>query len=527
MTTHVEVRGGQYIDSVSLMQVSAAVAGGPGVSRANVAMATELNLDLLAGMGFEIPAEASPNDLVVAIEAEDDDAVAAALAQVEAQIAAIGQAGSGAGSFSGEPAPRSAGWAVRRTGAPLTVVSVPGSHAYVQAAGALAEGSSVMIFSDNVPIEQEIALKDLAAERDLLVMGPDCGTAVVGGVGLGFANHLARGPVGVAAASGTGAQHLTSLLHTAGVGISHCLGLGGRDLSEQVAGRSARAALAALDADEQTEVIVLVSKPPHPGVAADLREFAAGLATPVLFALLGEGQPTITEAAEAVLDHLDRPVPQWPVWSPPAAEPAAGQPDGQSATRSDGQPAEQRAAQPNAQPTGQPGLLRGLFAGGTLCDEAMIVAGESLGPIHSNIPLHPDLALPADLRHDGHLMIDFGDDELTQGRPHPMIDGGLRLARIAEEATDPRTRVILLDVVLGYSAHENPAGELGPALEAALATARADGRRLDVVVSLCGTDADPQGLHRQAEALRDAGAVVHTSNAAAARFAADLVKEGA
>lgn len=497
MTTHVEIRRGQYVDSVSLMQVSAEVAQTDGVSKAQVAMATELNLGLLDQMGFDIPAEAGPNDLVVAIIADDDSAVEAALDRVASQLAGIGQEPAGTGGFSDEPAPRSTAWAIRRTQAPLALISVPGQHAFSQAMGALDAGSSVMIFSDNVPLEHEIALKDAAAERDLLVMGPDCGTAIVGGIGLGFANAVTTGPVGVAAASGTGAQHLTSLLHTAGVGISHCLGLGGRDLSADVGGRSARAALAALDADPQTELIVLVSKPPHEQVAADLRAFADTLSTPVQFALLGEGQPTITEAAENVLRHLDRPVPTWPTWGDTSTAASTG------------------------------GRLRGLFAGGTLCDEAMLVAAQTLGPLHSNIPLSPELALPADLRHDGHLAIDFGDDSLTQGRPHPMIDGGLRLARLAEEATDPQTGVILLDVVLGYGAHADPAAELAPAIAAAYREAANDDRALTVVVSLCGTDADPQGLDQQAATLQQAGAVVFSSNADAARFAAGLVSEGA
>jgi len=495
MTTHVEIRKGQYVDSVSLMQVSAEVAAVDGVAKAQVAMATELNLDLLAQMGFDVPDEVTPNDMVIALVAEEAS-LKAALAAVEAAIAALGKSRTSA-TTSQEPTPRSTAWAAYVSGAPLALVSVPGPHAFSQAAGALSAGSSVMVFSDNVPLPHEVRLKEMAAERGLLVMGPDCGTAIVNGTALGFANVVARGPVGVAAASGTGAQQLTSLLHAAGVGVSHCFGLGGRDLSEAVGGRSARAALATLDADPETKLIVLVSKPPHPQVAEELRSYAATLSTPVQFALLGAGQPTITEAVESALTALDESVPEWPQWLPQeTAHPAEG------------------------------GALRGLFAGGTLCDEAMLIASQTLGPIHSNIPLSPELALGADLRHDGHLMIDFGDDALTQGRPHPMIDPALRLGRLAEEATDPAAAVILLDVVLGYGAQQDPAADLAPAITEARKVAATDGRDLAVVVSLCGTDADPQGLRQQADALTAAGAAVFLSNAAATSYAVDLVRGG-
>ncbi|WZH50872.1 MAG: FdrA family protein [Nocardioides alkalitolerans] len=493
---HVEVRRGRYVDSVSLMQVSATVAATPGVHKAQVAMATELNLDVLTGMGFEIPADAGPNDMIVAVSAEGDEAVAAALAVMEDAVASIGRGGGSGDTFGGEPAPRTTRWAVERSGAPLAVVSVPGEHAFAEAMGALDAGSSVLVFSDNVPLEHEVLLKRTAADRGLLVMGPDCGTAIVGGVGLGFANVVRRGPVGVAAASGTGAQQFTSLLHTAGVGVSHCLGLGGRDLSEAVGGLSARAALAALDADPATEVIVVVSKPPHPAVAADLQEYAATLATPVHLVLLGAGQPTITAGVEKVLAELGVDRPDWPTWGVPDEAPRVS------------------------------GALRGLFAGGTLCDESMLIAAETLGDIRSNIPLRPELALPAGLEHDGHLMIDFGDDTLTQGRPHPMIDPGLRLARLEKEAADPATGVVLLDVVLGHGAHADPAGDLAPAVTAARRTAADAGRELAVVISLCGTDADPQGLEAQAAALAAAGASVFSSNAAATRYAVALVSGG-
>ncbi|MDT9594017.1 FdrA family protein [Nocardioides zeae] len=495
---HVEIRRGRYVDSVSLMQVSAGVAGVDGVRKAQVAMATELNLDVLAQMGFTIPPEAGPNDMVVAVVGDDDAAVAAALEAVDTAIAAIGTGG-GAGGFGGEPDARTTRWAARRAHASLAVVSVPGEHAFAEAMGALEAGSSVLVFSDNVPVEHEVRLKEEADARDLLVMGPDCGTAIVNGVGLGFANVVGRGPVGIAAASGTGAQQFTSLLHAAGVGVSHCLGLGGRDLSAEVGGRAARSALRALDADPSTEVIVVVSKPPHPDVARELREYAATLATPVHFALLGAGQPDITAGVENVLAELGHEVPAWRTWGTTTPAPAV---------------------------VGEATLLRGLFAGGTLCDEAMLIAEESLGDIASNIPLRPELALPADLQHDGHLMIDFGDDTLTQGRPHPMIDPALRLARIEREAADPHTRVILLDVVLGFGAHADPAAELAPVLAQARRTATDAGRDLAVVVSLCGTDADPQGLDAQANALAEAGAVVFLSNAAAARHAVALVTGG-
>jgi FdrA protein len=299
------------------------------------------------------------------------------------------------------------------------------------------------------------------------------------------------------AASGTGAQQLLALLDAAGVGVSHCLGVGGRDLSTAVAGRSTLAALGALDADPATELIVVVSKPPAPEVADAVQRYAGTLGTKVLFGMLGPGQADLTSVAAEALTMLGRPVPEpWPRW------PASGVED---------------------RPARTGGALRGLFSGGTLCDEAMLVAAHSLGPIASNIPLAGAPALGADLRTSGHAMIDFGDDTLTAGRPHPMIDSTLRIERLAVEAADLSCGVLLLDVVLGHGAHPDPASELGPAIRAALSTATADGRRLDVVIALIGTSGDPQGLARQAAALGAAGAEVHLSNAAAARAAVGLL----
>ncbi len=289
------------------------------------------------------------------------------------------------------------------------------------------------------------------------------------------------------AASGTGCQQLLCLLDHAGVGVTHALGVGGRDLSAAVGGLSTRAALARLDADASVELIVLVSKPPAPEVAADIEAYAARLGTPVELAFLGPGRPDLTAAAESVLRRLGADVPGWPAYLPVTPRAPRG------------------------------GHLRGLFVGGTLCDEAMLVAAAGLGPIRSNIPLSPELALGPDLTADAHTMVDFGDDALTAGRAHPMIDPTLRLEHLARAAADPSTGVLLLDVVLGHGAEPDPAALLAPAL-AALAQ--------PVVVAVVGTAHDPQELDRQVRALVDAGAEVHLSNAAATRRAVALTNGG-
>jgi FdrA protein len=479
------------------MELSATLADLPGVESALVAMGTSVNLDMLPEMGFARPDAAGPNDLVVALHTADDAAMVAALDRLESDLDVSDVRRGTLPSVSGKegaPAyrPRTAGSAVRAFAADLVLVSTPGRYAFVEAMDALDAGASVMIFSDNVPVAQEVALKRAAAERGLLVMGPDCGTAVVGGVGLGFANVVRPGPVGLVAASGTGAQQVMALLGWAGVGVSHCLGVGGRDLSAEVGGVSTLAALDALDADPSTELIVVVSKPAAPAVAGAVAERAAGLATPVVMADIGPDRPDLTAAVEAILPRVGAVAPAaWPSWPADGAVPADG------------------------------GSVRGLFGGGTLCQEAMAVAAPALGEIRSNVPIRPEWTL-AGTEPGGHVMVDLGADEYTRGRPHPMIDLGPRLNRLAIEAADPRCRVVLLDVVLGHGAHADPTRELAPAIRAA----RANRPDIDVVVTLVGTADDPQGVDAQVAALTGAGASVFASNAHAARHAARLAAGG-
>jgi succinyl-CoA synthetase alpha subunit len=462
----VEVRTGAYHDSVTLMRAGRRLAERPGVTAALTAMATALNVGLLTEMGFTPPPEARPDDLLVAIRADGPEALEAARATLDELLAARPAGGAGPHGLGGPPPARTTGSAARRADATVALVSVPGPYAFAEAMDALDAGLNVMVFSDNVPVEHELELKETAARRGLLVMGPDCGTAVIGGVGLGFANVVRPGRIGLVAASGTGAQQVMSLLDEAGAGVSHVLGVGGRDLSAQVSGRSTLQALRALDADPATDLIVVVSKPPAPEVAGLIRSAARRLATPVRFGLLGEGGDGLTDltrVAEDALEAAGVAVPAWPSWTP---------------------------SRPVRAP--RPGPVCGLFAGGTLCSEAAAIAGASGAEA---------------------TMVDLGDDEYTRGRAHPMIDPTLRLERLAAATTGGARGAVLIDVVLGHGAEADPAASLVPVIERS---------EIPVVVSLCGTAGDPQGRDRQAEALAAAGAAVFASNAAAARHAVSL-----
>ncbi|MGY2004833.1 FdrA family protein [Blastococcus sp. SYSU DS1024] len=483
----VQLRSGVYADSVKLMQVSRRISAREGVGAVLVAMATPLNLELAANMGLAPEGAPSPEQLLIAIRAADDETLAAALADVDAALAERERSTGSAAAIPHRTV--GAGLDELSPEAPvLAIVSVPGAYAVAEAADAIAAGRSVLVFSDGVPVEHEVALKRAAHDAGVLVMGPDCGTAIVSGVALGFANVVRPGPVGLVAASGTGAQQVSCLLDMAGVGVSHVLGVGGRDLSEAVGGLATLDALAALDADPATERVLLVSKPPAPSVAAAVTSFADGLSVPVRSAALSAETPDLTAAVEALLTDMGLDVPVWPSRPGPA-----------------------EAAVPGA-------VLKGLFSGGTLADEAMLIASPVLGGIRSNTPLEPGLDVGTDLSASGHLVVDFGDDALTVGRAHPMIDPTLRLEAIAGVAASDEPAVLLLDVVLGHGADPDPAGALVPALEAARAQ-----KQLPVVVALIGTEGDPQGWSRQADALAAAGAAVFSSNAAATRYALDLL----
>src|SRR5579859_669672 len=522
MVTRLLVRPNFYCDSVALMTLARTLTAMPGVEDAAAVMSTEMNQTLLRQARLLAEDSAStemggPNDLLIVVRAESDEAADTAM-----QTAEDGLKVRYHNKTVTQPQlrPISLEQAVQQQPTiNLALISAPGAYAAVEARQALLSGLHVFLFSDNVSLEQEIALKRLAVERGLLLMGPDCGTAILNGVGLGFANVVPRGPVGIVSASGTGLQQVSSLIAGYGSGISQAIGTGGRDLSQAVGGRMMLAGLDLLQQDPETRVIVLLSKPPAPEVAQRILATATAGTKPTVIDFLGADPTTYNQLPTSHLHFAST--------LSDAARQAVRLAGGEAPPLGDTLPGDARVALQKARDALKPGqrYVRGLFSGGTLCDEAMMVLSARLGPIYSNIPLRPNWKLDDIRTSREHTTIDFGSDEFTIGRPHPMIDAGLRLRRFAQEARDPTTAVIFLDIVLGYASHPDPASEFAPAIERARVAAAEEGRTLACIISLCGAEQDPQGLSAQRARLRQAGALVFTDNALAARAAAKIVSD--
>jgi FdrA protein len=489
------IKRGVYYDSVTLMNVAKKLSGMNDVADAAVVMGTEENRAILADAGLLTPelASAGDADLLIAVKAKSDAAARAVIATVDDLLTDVRRAVH----VEDEVRPKSLEAALAvLPGANLALISVAGRYAGELAREAILRGLHVMLFSDNVPLETEIELKSLAYERGLLVMGPDCGTAIINGVPLGFANAVERGPIGIVAASGTGLQEISSLVSEYGSGISQAIGTGGRDVSREVGGITFLAALDALVADEHTEIIVLVSKPPDPGVREGVRRAIAGIGKRVISVFLGappQGEDEVRTLEEA-------------------ARSAASAALGRTIAA-----ARDTEAEDVADLLGriEPGRrsIRALMSGGTFAAETQIVLADlGIRGVHSNVPTAGARALEDPLNSRGHTVVDLGADEFTLGRPHPMIDYSVRRRRIAREIEDPETAVVMLDVVLGYGAHPDPAGELVDVIRAASA-------RAAVVCSVTGTRRDPQHRPSVVAALEQAGAWCAPSNAAASRVA--------
>lgn len=504
MASRIVIRPREYHDSVRLMRASEAIRQEAGVREAMAMMATANNKKILDTSGLltdEVKA-ANPDDLIIAVvaesEAEAENAISAAQDFLNQKVQ------------SGQQTliPRSIDAACATQPAiNLACISVPGIYAYREVKRALELNLNVFLFSDNVSRADERKLKELAKEKNRLLMGPDCGTALINGIGLGFANAVRRGRVGLVAASGTGTQEISSLLDWLGCGVSQAIGTGGRDLQQDIGGLTMLQGLAMLAEDAETDVIVVTSKPPSPDIADTIVSFCAKLDKPVVINFVGQnstgqnGNITFTSTLAQTALTAGRLI-----------DPTCELPQLADATKDQFVQNAKAARCPSQR------YLRGLYAGGTLCYEALFLLREQLGGIYSNLE-HGAFELKDLFSSKEHTIIDLGDDAYTEGRAHPMIDPTLRNQRILQEAQDPEVAMLLLDLVIGYGAHENPAAQLAQTLVQAREIARADGRELPVIVTICGTKNDVQNYDQQAAQLRDADILVAGNNAEAVLLA--------
>lgn len=487
-----EVRRGFYLDSVALMRSARSIAALPGVEEAGLMIGTPANREILreAGVLGDAGALAGPGDLIIAVRARNAEAAEAAITEARRLLDRPRSTISAGAVWQ----PRTLRGAVQQMpDANLALISVPGDFAAAEARKALRRGLNAMIFSDNVSLREEVALKREARDLGLLVMGPDCGTAIIAGVPLAFANVVPRGDIGIIGASGTGIQEVACLIANAGRGISHAVGTGGRDLSKEVGGITTLMAIDLFDRDPSTTHIVLLSKPASPEVADAVLARAGKSAKPVTLCLIGGAMEgtlpanvrlagTLAEAAESTLGHK-----------------LAGY---------RGTP-----AKPEGERRGR--LIRGLYCGGTLCSEAQLILQRAGLPVASNAPIPG--AVRAGEQSDVHGLIDLGDDAFTRGRPHPMIEPATRDAALAQALADESIGVVLIDVILGWGSHADPAGEVVRAVASRPAGGPA------IVASVTGTEADPQVRSVQVRKLADAGIVVAPSNAAATAVAIQCV----
>ncbi|GGP23140.1 acyl-CoA synthetase FdrA [Silvimonas iriomotensis] len=498
-----------YQDSVSLMQVSSRIAALDGIAQASVVMGTPANIAQLRDAALGDDFAAGPNDLIIAVRG---DAAACDVALKLAQDALTAKPASDDGAVKTVAAASIAMGVEQMAEANLALISVPGDYAAAEAIKALQLGLNVMMFSDNVPLAQERQIKQLARTKNRIVMGPDCGTAIINGVPLGFANVVKRGAIGIVAASGTGLQEATCRIDQLGEGVSQALGTGGHDLHEDIGGISMLHGLDALKEDDATQVIVLISKPPAQPVAEAILSAASKAGKPVVVHFLGAPRDmsapqgvtfahTLADAAQTAVALLRQAA------LPETVAKLAATDEAQLDALIEALPAHRKD-------------IRGVFAGGTFCFEAQLICQQAGFVAASNTPVRGNTEVSDLWTGHGHTLVDMGDDAYTRGRPHPMIDPSLRNARIVSDLADAATAVVLFDLVLGYGAAAAPA----QALLQALANAPAGPL---LVAHVCGTDADPQIRSQQIHALRQAGVLVAGSNAEAAVWASHIARRQA
>lgn len=484
-----------YIDSVTLMSLTTKANEVECVEQAVLGMGTDMNKQVLVNVGMQTPEteRALKSDLMIVVKSETEEKLNQSFNLIDELIEKRNESKKKDNLV--KKVYKTQKQAFKDVKSNLVVISVAGEYAVREANIALDNNNHVFLFSDNISIEDEIKLKKKAISKNLLLMGPDCGTAIIDGVGLCFANKVRKGNIAIVGASGTGSQEISVRIHDFGGGISQLIGTGGRDLSKEVGGLMMIKSLEILEKDEETDIIVIVSKPPQEETAKKVLEYANKLTKKVIVCFIGGNSELINnyenliyakttkEAAlkAVVLSGVDEnSINKHPLNVPLINEIRAKLNSDQK-------------------------YIAGLFCGGTICDEVFYLIKEKDENIYSNIAKDPKHKLTDIFNTKGHRVIDFGSDEFTQGRPHPMIDPSIRIEYFEKLASDKSIGVIALDFILGYGAHDDPVSMMLPSIKKAQEKAKLEGRHLEILGFVLGTDEDKQNFSKQCKLLDENG----------------------
>ena len=494
-----------YTDSLASLCTMSVLMECEGIESAYAGMATASSKQTMEELGLvnDTVRTAGENDFIIAARAASREAFEAAMAQTKKDAPAVEL----------KLTYSTVEEAVRgNPRANICSIAVPGEYACEVTKQALELGLHCIVFSANVPLEQEREMKELAREKGLLCMGPDCGVANINGAAFVLSSINNRGPFGICGASGCGIQHVAAFLHEAGSGVSQTIGTGGSDLKEPVGGISMLMGIDALENDPGTQYIVLISRKPANSVLHALTARIRQCKKPVVACFMGADRAAVEASGALWADDLDT-----------CAQQALLLIDKEIPFDSD----EELTALAQSAIEGmsrEQKYVRGIYCGGTYCDEVMQTMQRTIGGIHSNCPLSPDLQLADPRVSVGNTVVDSGEEEFTRGRPHPTLEPSMRLPLIAKEGEDPETAVILLDFILTPPEHIDPAGVTLPALIRTMEAARARGGKIAVVCSVLGTDADLQNVSLQRQKLLDAGVYVCRSNRQAGQLAAKIIQ---
>lgn len=496
------VKAGSYHDSVTLMLLTNAVSTVDGVKKVSIMMATPANKDIFKQSGLETQEllDATANDMVVVADVDDESVLDLLMEKVDEYFAKEANANK---KSEGNKSAKSWDQALSQmSDANMAVISIPGAYAALEAERALNEGMNVFMFSDNVTIEDEKKIKDMAHEKGLVVMGPDCGTGIIQSVPVAFTNKVNPGSIGIIGASGTGIQELTTIIDRLGEGVTNAIGTGGRDLSEEVGGTTMMDVIDAMEEDQTVKVLVVISKPPANAVRDKIAARLSIYSKPVVCLFLGE-KPEYYEEGLYQTHTLDE-----------AARLAVSLARGNGVKFEDGTVDCDKS---NFFKVEDKKTIKAYYSGGTLAGEAAMMIKEAMSvPDGAHVDGYK-------LNHDGHVVIDLGDDKYTQGKPHPMIDPTTRVEWMKKAMEDPTTGVILFDVVLGYGSHDDMAGALIPAVESLKDEAAKENRTVHFVAEVCGTRNDYQGYDESVKKLQDAGVIVAETNKLAVETAIEAV----